>query len=219
MSDHGTEIEADWGDVPEDPQPRRAIPIWMGFCGCGCLVIILAVLAMAWMGVSWVNDGRDAELQWQELEQALPYGERPAGYTLEFGQNFFFLSFRLYLLTSSESDLDVAVMVPEDSEDGRTIFNEAFNPGNAEEELQLEVSGKSLRALWIQPERAPATGIIFSPQEQDIDSSAMDGRALSIEVPLASPGHSAIVTFHQGGDDPDLELVREFLRTFEAIGE
>ena len=97
MSDQGSNDPAGWGDVVQESKQKRAIPAWMGFCGCGCLVIVLALVAMTWMGVNWVQEGQDAELQWESLEEVLPYGERIEGYDLMFGQDFFFLSFHLYL--------------------------------------------------------------------------------------------------------------------------
>lgn len=82
----------DWGDIESIAKPKSQVPKLL-FCGCGCLIPVLLLIIVGLWVMNTVNQGEDAELQLQQLEEVLPHDEPPEGFELVFGYQPGILSF------------------------------------------------------------------------------------------------------------------------------
>jgi hypothetical protein len=73
--------EEDWLD--SGPARRSGgIPGWAKFCGCGCLLSLLLVLALGVVLVRDLQRARDQEVQRARLAAVLPFDELPEGFEI-----------------------------------------------------------------------------------------------------------------------------------------
>lgn len=72
--------EVDWGsEANEAPKAKRRVPVWAWFCGGGCLLAIIAAVAIGAFLVRQAKSMVDHERQAEELRQELPFDELPPG--------------------------------------------------------------------------------------------------------------------------------------------
>ncbi len=82
--------ESNWGES-EAPPPKKRVPTWLWACGGGCLLaLVLGLAGGAFLFVKVkkaVEEGQNPEIQWQRVAEVLPYDNRPADATLQFGMH------------------------------------------------------------------------------------------------------------------------------------
>jgi hypothetical protein len=77
--------EVDWGsEANEAPKAKKRIPTWAWFCGGGCLLAIVAAIAMGVFFFRMAQETMDPEKQWASLGEYVPFDERPEGQIIGF---------------------------------------------------------------------------------------------------------------------------------------
>jgi len=72
--------EVDWGNEANDaPKAKKRVPTWAWFCGGGCLLAVIAAVAVALFFGSKVSNMMDQDKQAAELRAELPFDELPEG--------------------------------------------------------------------------------------------------------------------------------------------
>ena len=70
----------DWGtEANEAPKPKKRVPTWAWFCGGGCLLALIATVAVFAFGAMKVREMVDTEKQAEELQRELPFDQLPEG--------------------------------------------------------------------------------------------------------------------------------------------
>ncbi len=68
--------DANWDD--EAPLPKkRGIPKWIFFCGCGCLLVVIALALLTYLGIDKIKDLREPDAQLPVLQSALAFDPLP----------------------------------------------------------------------------------------------------------------------------------------------
>ncbi len=80
--------EVAWGEEGEAPRKKKRVPTWVWWgCGGGCLLMVLAAIALTITGAFFFREARDPEKQWPKLAELLPFDQRPEHLELELGFN------------------------------------------------------------------------------------------------------------------------------------
>jgi hypothetical protein len=73
--------EVAWGEEAAPPPKKSGIPSWVWWgCGIGCLLALLVAGGLAFMVGSLVSDATDPEVVWPQVNELLPFDQRPEGY-------------------------------------------------------------------------------------------------------------------------------------------
>jgi hypothetical protein len=190
--------EVEWSEEGEQaPRKKGGIPkwVWIG-CGGGCLLAVVAVIALGVFGALWVKKGADPEVQWPKLQQVLPFEERPTDLELGFGTRIPFVMDQ-YALVSAEGHYtatvmhfkgaaasDIDQMLSEDPQ------NTPFGLGAPVEPVagELEIQGQTVRLL-----RFRSIG----------GTGGIEGLGPGVRVDLSRPGRALVVEFRRtGSQDP-----------------
>lgn len=105
--------EASWGDALPPPKPRR-VPVWLWFCGGGCLLALLLAGIAAKLGYDQVKDWGEAEAQMPVLRESLPADALPPEtefvFAIRFPMNMFVFrdarGFALMFFVANPGDAD-----------------------------------------------------------------------------------------------------------------
>lgn len=148
----------DWEDEEARPR-RRGLPkgVWFA-CGCGCLVVGLALVGVLVFTTVAVRRGTDPERVWPRVQETLHFDERPEGVELEFGMPFASLlpfdqivlrdvetGARIFVY-SSEDPAVVAELMAERPESTPLGFGEPVEP----ETGTMEIQGREVETLRFQ---------------------------------------------------------------------
>jgi len=71
-------VETSWTEEAAAAPRKKKVPIWLWFCGGGCLLAVLIAVAALVLLVPAVKKAADPEAQWERLARILPYDHRPA---------------------------------------------------------------------------------------------------------------------------------------------
>lgn len=121
--------EANW--VESDaaiPPPKKKLPTWLWFCGGGCLLgVILLIAVVAW-GASKIKEATNPEKQWAELATVLPYDQRPPDLEIEFGvkRSLFAPIEHLFIMKDSNGFMIILMHFGEGEAAG--VRNQLLNP-------------------------------------------------------------------------------------------
>lgn len=217
-----------WEDLPREQQaePSKGVPRWLLFCGCGCLLAILAVGGA--LGFLFFYGKRlvDAEHQLPRLARIVPFDEPLEG--LDFVVHIP-LGVDAFILQDSSSDGGYVLMFSHvvDAERARQAREQAFDPANQTlmggtgrreriEPLELAVQGRTLEGVrFLVPSSGePAGGV--PPGFPKVLADPSGAAALLDVTPAGTPGVVFLHVFRSaGGDDPiPAEYLVRVLRPF-----
>jgi len=148
----------EWSEGLETPRPKRGVPVWIWGCGGGCLFLIVLLIAT---GVYVFDRGKkmvDPEIVWANLDEILPYDERPthikaSGGSIFGGEGYFLIDQRLELMAILVVGGDA-----EQEEFQRLYDGEAqegtFGLGAAEPQdpQRVEVQGREVPVVYLDME-------------------------------------------------------------------
>ena len=192
----------DWGDLENIAKPKSQVPKLL-FCGCGCLIPVLLVVAVMLWGMNTVSRGRDMDLQWQELEDVLPYDEHPEGFELQFGYQPGLLSFLfdaevyVFMEGPNPEEPDVAPDAVSPTEPGAEPGEERRDETGAETGEESDSEPRETESLQVhRPQR-----IWILMRSADEDMGEMLDTSLDEVSPWSPPGSEAIATIRVQGRD------------------
>ena len=83
--------QVEWDDTGEaPPKKKRRVPLWVWIgCGGGCLLTAVVALVIGIFATKVVKDFKDPDKAWEKVDRLLPYDERPEGYRMVGGYDFF----------------------------------------------------------------------------------------------------------------------------------
>ena len=208
--------ESDWGDLDQIPQKRHGKKLL--FCGLGCLIpIVLLVVSGIWLK-SWIDDARDPDVQWEKLRALVQYDQRPPGWQMELGFHAEWIGAGMFILFSPEGEERMAAFLQVPGEGLEDLFDTdqkgvgPWTPPGSEEPLPfLEVQGRQLRVVLIEPE---ADGEGRQPHGMNFDS---DSPAVAIDLTPVGSEKPVVLTISSSPERQMLpgEIVR-FLDHFHV---
>ena len=149
--------QLDWGTEANVPvKPPRRVPTWAWFCGGGCLLALIVMVALAIAVFSWGKEMADPDKQWREVEQVLTVEKRPEGEI--FGMKVPFQDLRVISLQQGGTKIDFMIAGGAQGEELREQFLDPsaemnFGPllGNMgryePQEVTLSVQGCELKGM------------------------------------------------------------------------
>ena len=198
--------DTEWPE--EAPAEKKSgVPKWVWFgCGGGCIVALLLAAVASFFFMTFIKDAQDPEKVWPLVAEALPFDERPEGWTVSGGG----------LMGTNQ-----IVMIPEGGEGMAMLYtfpnseglNELFDPESMANNMvmlsienaeagEIEVQGRKARTLRFE---APAPGT--------------DKAIPSLRIDLTGDGnvYVCLQVFKQGGTEPVAdEDVRRMLEPFDV---
>lgn len=220
----------DWVDLPLEQQattPSKGIPRWLLFCGCGCLLALLAVGGATAFGVLYVKRLIDPEHQLPRLARIVPFDEPLED--LEFKLHIPF-GVDAFILQDTATDGGYALMFNHisDPEKARRSRERAFDP------THLELIGGAGRREQVEPAIVVVQGrplecvrfLIPGGEEVqqfpgDFGSAALDPRGAAVLIDVTPPGTVGVVLLsiyrEEGGDEPiSDDYIRYILAPFHV---
>lgn len=215
--------ETTWNEEAPSAPKKSGVPTWAWFCGGGCLLALLIVAVVAFLGVSAVKKATDPELQWTNLAKVLPYDERPAGVEMTVGFNF---GLEQYQMLDSARGLQITLqrMGGESGQAERDKMFDADNPQFPQnagvvkfQDLKvskLDVQGRELRVMRMHMELA---GILkgMVPKDEQIE-----GMGATAFVDLTRDGETGILWLQmvrvKGAEPIADDEIRDFLKPFHV---
>lgn len=191
--------EVEWSEESEEaPRKKGGIPkwVWIG-CGGGCLLAVVAAIALVVFGAMWVKKGADPEVQWPKLQQVLPFDERPTDLELGFGTRIPFIMDQYNLVSASgqytatvmhfkgAAASDIEQLLSEDPQGAPFGLGAPVEP----EAGELEIQGRSVRVLRFRS--IGGTGMV-------------EGVGPGIRVDVSSPGRALVVELRRKGSQEPL---------------
>lgn len=203
--------DEDWGDLDRLPEKRQGPRLL--FCGLGCLIPLLLLLA----GGLWIKgaleDAMDPELQWSKLEELLPHEERPEGWQMAFGMQVEMIGAKAFILIKEEdarlqvSLLQLSDMVLSD------VFerSEPWIPDGHEGPVEtLSIQGRDLRVGLVQ--EVTATDVEGGTNLEFVAGE----RVVAVDVTPDTGGAPVLATFDISMDYPlSPEEILAFLAPFQ----
>ena len=209
--------EPDWGDLDQIPQKRQGRKLL--FCGLGCLIPILLLVAAGLWLKGLVDDAQDPDVQWENLRALVHYDQRPPGWQMELGFHLEWIGAGMFILFSPEGEDRMAtfLQIP-GGEDFEDLFNtdqegvDLWTPPGSEEPLEfLEVQGRQLRVVLFDP---GVDGGGSGPPGMNYKS---DSPAVAIDLTPVGSGEPVVLTISASPEDQMLpgEIV-SFLAPFHV---
>ena len=217
-----------WEDLPQEQQAaeKKGMPRWLLFCGCGCLLAVLAV-AGAFGGLLYYGKRlQDPEVQLPRLARVLAF-DAPLQ-NLEFVTHVPF-GFNAYILQDPVTNGGYVLLFTyiDDPEPATSARQRAFDPENEElvggtgrrtdiEPVTIAVQGRALNGVRFQvPERAESANIP-GPLGRVVEPSGA-----SIQLDLTPPGNTGLLVLTifrvEVGNEPiSEEYVRRTLEPFHV---
>ena len=199
----------EWGEISDLKKKSQLPKVACCFLGCVLPLIILAVIAG--MGYRMVSGSTDEDLQWAQLEEVLPFDERPDDLSLIFGLQLDWFNFEFYVLLGSDFGVpDLAesdhvqphpwawILMRLPVEGGTFIAaSEPWEAADSEEPLtRLEVQGQSLEVGFLdESSSAPI------PPGGYPGGHGKDGPSIVVELPSFDP--AAMLVLLVNGEDID----------------
>jgi hypothetical protein len=70
--------DVDWGSEGKElPKPKKRVPLWVWICGGGCLLAVIALVAVIVFVASKASHMMNQDEQWAKLAKVLPFDEKP----------------------------------------------------------------------------------------------------------------------------------------------
>jgi hypothetical protein len=76
--------ETTWAEDSAEKPVKKSLPKWVWFCGGGCLLALIAVVAAIAISVMYVKKGVDPAVTEPALQKVLPHDELPASMRIVF---------------------------------------------------------------------------------------------------------------------------------------
>ncbi|MDP6538075.1 MAG: hypothetical protein QF903_05230 [Planctomycetota bacterium] len=207
-------------DQPVAPPAKRAFPLWLLFCGGGCLLAVLAALVVAGLLFKQFQGFNDPDVQWPRIEERLSFDQRPEELNLLFGggmmgvEMFTFEDSRGYAVIFQSFDISEA------DEARDQLFDPEFTGSIAglggRKDLQagtIEIQGRVLDVLRFYQ---------FEDEEAGEGGEGSPARAgVSALIDLTAPGDPGLFVVqvvratHTSDPVPD-EYLRELLAPFHV---
>jgi hypothetical protein len=213
--------EVDWGsEANEAPKSKARIPKWAWFCGGGCVLAIVAAIAIGFFVVRMAKDTMDPEKQWASLSEYVPFDTRPEGEIIGFKVPF--KDFHTFVLPR-DNDVSVLFLIATGSEgeelraqyfDGEKQIDLGPITGNMGrfhvEEGVLNVQGRELRSIRFTSHERAADGAA----EKDL--SPMHKSTFALDLTKEGSDTAVILQYDIVGSlgTVDEKAVVEFLKPF-----
>jgi hypothetical protein len=78
-------LQDDWTEDSTPPPAKKGLPSWLLFCGGGCLITMILGVVGVYFIYDTFKDVANPEVQWAELEKAIPMDARPNDLKMGFG--------------------------------------------------------------------------------------------------------------------------------------
>jgi hypothetical protein len=80
--------ETQWSEDPTDQPQKKTLPKWVWFCGGGCLLALLATIALVALGVRFAKTVADPAKGWAKLQEIIAVDSPPPpGYEAHYVPN------------------------------------------------------------------------------------------------------------------------------------
>lgn len=76
--------EAQWSPDVADKPVKKSIPKWVWFCGGGCLLALIAGVAVLALSVNYFKNAMDPAVSEPALQEVLPHDELPPTMSIQF---------------------------------------------------------------------------------------------------------------------------------------
>ena len=203
-------------DVSEAPRKKKGgIPtwVWVG-CGGGCLLIIIAIVVLGFLGKQFVENAMDPEKQLPNLQQVLPFEEQPANLEMNMGMDMFG-AFQQYVLTDTdtgymaivyvfgaEAEQEVYELLKENPRSSR--FTKGMGSLEGFEEISMQLQGEKVRGIQFTGVKGPEQDVVGSGARINLHEAGIDGCVVELRKP--------------GEDEPPSELeIEEFFAVFNLF--
>lgn len=204
-----------WEDLPREQQaePSKGVPRWLLFCGCGCLLAILAVGGALGFAFFYAKRLVDAEHQLPRLARIVPFDEPLEG--LDFVVHVP-LGVDAFILQDPRSDGGYVLMFTHitDAERARSAREQALDPAHGTlvggtgrrervEALELAVQGRTLSGVRF---LIPGSGEPAPQFPPGFPKSLVDPTGAAALLDITPPGTPGVVLLQvfraEGGDEP-----------------
>ncbi len=204
-----------WEDLPREQQaePTKGVPRWLLFCGCGCLLAILAVGGALGFFFFYAKRLVDAEHQLPHLARIVPFDEPLEGLDFVFRVP---LGVDAFILQDPTTDGGYVLMFTHvaDTERASQAREQALDPtdrtlagvgGRREqvEPLELAVQGRSLAGVRF---LVPGGGEPTPQLPPGFPKALVDPSGAAVLLDVTPPGTPGVVLLQvfraAGGDEP-----------------
>ncbi len=170
--------ETTWSEEVAEPPKKKGIPLWVWGCGGGCLLAVIAALAVGVFLFGWVQEAVDPAVVWPKIAEILPFDEQPP-YTV-FGWT---VGAEIYVMVDEPKEftgilfpvgeLDEQEVAEMDQLFKGEIEGGAFGVGEMKdtEVLTIDVAGRSCRAVRYASSGLNIPGI---PQNTEAENVLID---------------------------------------------
>jgi len=151
--------DTEWPE--EAPAEKKSgVPKWVWFgCGGGCLLALLLAAVASFFFMTFIRDAQDPEKVWPLVAEALPFDERPEGWTVSGGG----MLGTNQIVMFPEGGKEMAMLYTFPSSEG---LDELFDPESMANNMvmlsienaefgEIEIQGRKARTLRFE---APAPG-------------------------------------------------------------
>ncbi|MAF64391.1 MAG: hypothetical protein CMJ84_01855 [Planctomycetes bacterium] len=214
------EESAGFDDQPVAPPTKRAFPLWLLFCGGGCLLAVLATLVVGGLLINQFKGFNDPDVQWARIEEHLPFDQRPEELELLFGGGMMGIE----MITFNDSRGYAMVFQSFDISEAGEARDQLFDPEftgsvvgfGGRKDLQegtIEIQGRQLDVLRFYQ---------FEDEEGSEEGGETPARAgVSALIDLTAEGEPGLFVVqivratHDSDPVPD-EYIRDFLAPFHV---
>jgi hypothetical protein len=202
--------DQDWEEGGEVPAKKRRVPLWVWWgCGGGCLLMALLGIALAVLIVPAVREALDPEKTWENVQELLPFDERPEGWD---AMGVSVLGFSQYTLEHPEPGVLLFLWSVRKAEELEMLFDpEArslhgpmlFSPLEDERLGTFPIQGREVRSL------------VFHGGVPDALPNGQ--RAAGVRLDLSGGGRNLVLQVSTVGSETELsaERVAAWLQPFD----
>jgi hypothetical protein len=219
--------ESNWGES-EAPPPKKRVPTWLWACGGGCLLaLVLGIAGGTYLFVKFkkaVEEGQNPDIQWPRVAEALPYDNKPADTTLQFGLHLGFVDMYIFSVDHQDSARpEYSVILYQINALDKEKSGQALDPSESGGFMNqgkrrnmksgtVRVQGRDLKALRFDQ--------MDDDEKQAADGMPKPGKGPSIMLDLTSENgtHTLLLQMIRlDGTDPiEDEAVQRFLKPFHV---
>jgi hypothetical protein len=152
--------ETQWAEDGQDKPLRKQLPKWVWFCGGGCVLALIATIAIVFISVKTFKKIADPEHGWAELQKIIPADDVHPNHT---AHSIPMMPMSMVMVTGPDfTQLQFQQHKGKDAEQARRDLFESETPKFPEnmvvmkftdfEKTQVDVQGRTLSAIRMKTE-------------------------------------------------------------------